>query len=1219
MANFSVRSKSSSYNLSVELTNSQLYSEDLAPTPSPQRTWTIWNYAALWISMCHCLPTYALCGSLITGGMNWFQALVTIGIGNLIVLIPILLIAQPGTKYGIPFPVLARSAFGTYGANVPAMLRGLVACGWLGINVFLGGEALKTFVIAVWPGYENVGQNFTFLGLSMPSWLTFGLCLLIHIVIIYCGMEAVKKFENWAAPIVLIMAAILLVWLVVKAKGLGSMLKKPSKFQTFHEFWIIFIPSLTSTIGFWSTLALNIPDFTRYGRSQRDQILGQSLGLPITMLIFSAMAVIITSTAQDVLVNATGNLWDPVYLLAVITSPTRAFFSTPMRIIIAIASLLGILIATVSVNIAANVVSPANDFANLCPKYISFKTGGLITCILSVVIMPWKLLSSSEEYVFTWLIGYSALLGPIAGIIIGDYYLLKRRKLEIAELYCDTYPLYSSRAMNWIAMLSLAVGIAPNMPGFIRSLQLDHNREKTVFDRIYIYAWFIGLLLAGFAIRIPHTALLDVFGRPVAINSQDFHRISNPHCSEKNSTHNHHEQNSKGVNSTGLLVKPQNAYRLTVIGETPLHIAIFYNDISSVQLLVKHNADVNQRVIGDFYPSEHIRSKDETKNGKANESKQVFHRNATSQKHISLKNANPETTAYYGEYPLAFAAAFGYKEIYDYLIDNGSDPNMQDTYGNTVLHMLVIRDRSEMFNHAIRHPVKKALTDICNNEGLTPLTLAAKLGRKELFLQCLELSHVEIWRYSNIKCCTYPLRGIDTIADGGHIDSNSSLMSIVSGKTENHLDMLDNMLIERLLNDKWSTFARVNFVRQLILLCVHLFFLSTAVFLRNPKDEQLLVKKIFCHIAEKFETNYLIALFYLLFRDTSEGGNCLQLSPNDTCEVENMCSFKNFEAWMTMVHFTMGEFDFSRFDSTHYSYLVKILFIVFMILTPILLLNMLIASMGNTYQRIITISEKERIRQWAQLVLTIERSCSAKKRFNYQGVYAIGADDKRDIMVIKRVTKSKAAQRKGAISNWKRVGKLVLYLLKEQQTTAEYVRLRRVSHQSVVLKPKAQFDHMLETLAWERDIDLSGPKALSGSNQNLNLASTQLAPDLISIDSRLSSPPPPQFVTNEYPIPSSIPQRFPANRKPICRSELAELRSRASFVDYEDLEIFHHERPLTTAQQPIRRASMMPVDADGYKDLLLDVDNKQKKTNRFMFRGTSNTSIKSKTSETTLC
>lgn len=252
------------------------------------------------------------------------------------------------------------------------------------------------------------------------------------------------------------------------------------------------------TVGFWSTLALNIPDFTRFGRSQRDQVLGQSIGLPLTMLLFSAMAVIITSAAQDVLVNATGNLWDPVYLLSVITSPSQAFFSTPIRVIIAIVSLLGILIATVSVNIAANVVSPANDFANLSPKYISFKTGGLITCILAVAIMPWKLLSSSEEYVFTWLIGYSALLGPIAGVIIGDYYVLKKRKLDITELYCDTYPLHNHKAMNWIGMLALVIGTAPNIPGFIRSLQLNQNRERIFFDHVYIYAWFVGLFLAGF-------------------------------------------------------------------------------------------------------------------------------------------------------------------------------------------------------------------------------------------------------------------------------------------------------------------------------------------------------------------------------------------------------------------------------------------------------------------------------------------------------------------------------------------------------------------------------------------------------------------------------------------------------------------------------------------------------------------------------------------------
>ncbi|CAF2390017.1 unnamed protein product [Rotaria sp. Silwood2] len=244
------------------------------------------------------------------------------------------------------------------------------------------------------------------------------------------------------------------------------------------------------------------------------------------------------------------------------------------------------------------------------------------------------------------------------------------------------------------------------------------------------------------AIKIPNTALLDVFGRPISINNKDFHRLSHSGHLDKNLINNHNESNSKGLNLTGPNVKPSNAHRLTVIGETPLHIAIFYNDINSIKLLIKHGFDVNQRVIGDFYPPGQSRNKQETKTGRQSATRRFFHRNETSQKQISLKNANPETNAYYGEYPLAFAAAFGYKEIYDYLIDNGADPNMQDTYGNTVLHMLVIRDRSEMFNHAIRHPVQKALTDIRNNEGLTPLTLASKLGRKELFLQCLELSHV---------------------------------------------------------------------------------------------------------------------------------------------------------------------------------------------------------------------------------------------------------------------------------------------------------------------------------------------------------------------------------------------------------------------------------------------------------------------------------------------
>ena len=254
---------------------------------------------------------------------------------------------------------------------------------------------------------------------------------------------------------------------------------------------------------------MNIPDFTRFGRSQRDQILGQTLGLPTTMLLFSAMAVIITSTAEEVLVNVKGNLWDPVYLLSVITSPNQSFFSPPVRIIIALTSLIGILIATVSVNIAANVVSPANDFANLAPRYISFKTGGLITCILAVVIMPWKLLSSSEEYVFTWLIGYSALLGPIAGILIADYYIIRSRQLVIEDLYSDEYRFCSLKSINWMAMFAFVTGVAPNLPGFIRSIQQSKNDDKNIFDHLYVYAWFIGVFLSGFV----YTIFMYVFKR----------------------------------------------------------------------------------------------------------------------------------------------------------------------------------------------------------------------------------------------------------------------------------------------------------------------------------------------------------------------------------------------------------------------------------------------------------------------------------------------------------------------------------------------------------------------------------------------------------------------------------------------------------------------------------------------------------------------------------
>jgi nucleobase:cation symporter-1, NCS1 family len=487
--------------LPADIADSPLFNGDLAPVPQKRRNWSTYNFAALWISMAHCIPTYMLAGGLIAVGMSWAQALFTIALGNVIVLVPILLNAHPGTKYGIPFPVLARSSFGTAGANVPAVLRAIVACGWFGIQTFIGGEAVKTFLVAVWPAFGALGGSMSILGLSLPSAITFLVFWALNIFIIYRGMNAVRVFENWAAPIVLVMAAFLMWWAVSRAGGLGPMLSQPSKFQTLGEFWPVFIPSLTGMIGFWATLSLNIPDFTRFGKGQREQMLGQTLGLPTTMVAFSALGVIITSASQAILVGTpVKDLWDPVVILGHITSAAPPpglteplIASAGVRWIVAIVALLGVGIATISVNIAANVVSPANDFANLAPRKISFKTGGLITGIVGIVMMPWKLLASAGSYIFTWLIGYSALLGPIAGIMVVDYWLVRRTELDVPDLY---RPTGRYAGVNPVALVALVVGVAPNIPGFLKAAGVLSG-PANFFDTIYVYAWFTGFLIAA--------------------------------------------------------------------------------------------------------------------------------------------------------------------------------------------------------------------------------------------------------------------------------------------------------------------------------------------------------------------------------------------------------------------------------------------------------------------------------------------------------------------------------------------------------------------------------------------------------------------------------------------------------------------------------------------------------------------------------------------------
>jgi NCS1 family nucleobase:cation symporter-1 len=454
---------------------SPLYNEDLAPVPVVRRTWSTYNYAALWISMAHCIPTYMLASGLMTQGMNWKQALFTILLGNTIVLIPILLNSHPGTKYGIPFPVFARAAYGTAGSNLPALMRALVACGWFGIQAWIGGEAVNLFFATLIPGWSTLlGPGFG--GHTTTAWLSFLLFWGLNIWIIYRGMNLLRIVENWAAPYVLIVTGVLLVWAVRAADGFGPLLSQPGKFETLAEFLPVFIPSLTAMIGFWATLSLNMPDFTRFGRSQREQMIGQTVALPTTMFVFAAMGVLITS-ASAILYGAP--IWDPVKLVG--------NFRDPLVVGVAMFS---VVVATLAVNIAANVVSPANDFANALPRWISFKTGGLITGIIGILMQPWRLLADPGGYIFTWLVGYSGGLGSIAGVLIADYWIVRRRRLKLADLYL---PDGEYAGWNPPAVIATLVGCALAWGGLV----------VAPLRPLYDYAWFVGFLAAA----VLHVAL----------------------------------------------------------------------------------------------------------------------------------------------------------------------------------------------------------------------------------------------------------------------------------------------------------------------------------------------------------------------------------------------------------------------------------------------------------------------------------------------------------------------------------------------------------------------------------------------------------------------------------------------------------------------------------------------------------------------------------------
>jgi NCS1 family nucleobase:cation symporter-1 len=447
-----------------EIQSSSLYNEDLAPVAIERRTWGLYNYISLWVAMSVCIPTYMLASGLIAGGMNWWESIGTILLGNLIVLVPMLLNAHAGTKYGIPFPVFVRASFGVRGANVPAVLRALVACGWFGIQTWIGGQAIFAMLSILWPAAK---------GSNVGLWVCFFAFWALNIFVILRGIETIKFLEGVAAPFMLAIGLLLLWWITNLAGGLGPVLRAPSKFATTADFIRFFIPSLTGMVGFWATVALNIPDFTRYARSQRDQALGQAIGLPTAMTLYSFIGVAVTSASAVIFGEA---IWNPVELLQRFNRP-----------VVALIALVALLIATLNTNVAANVVSPSNDFSNLNPRRISFRTGGLITGVIGVLLMPWKLLGDFSAYIFGWLVGYSGLLGPIAGIMIADYFVLRRCRLNVDALYLSKGEYSYSNGVNWRAIVALGVGIAIALCG------LAFPPLRWLYD----YAWFVGFLVAG--------------------------------------------------------------------------------------------------------------------------------------------------------------------------------------------------------------------------------------------------------------------------------------------------------------------------------------------------------------------------------------------------------------------------------------------------------------------------------------------------------------------------------------------------------------------------------------------------------------------------------------------------------------------------------------------------------------------------------------------------
>ena len=462
------------------MSDSRLQNEDLAPIPADQRTWKLWHFVSLWVGMSVCIPTYMLSASMIESGMSWRQSLLAIFLGNAIVLVPLMINGFAGTRYGIPFPVYARASFGLTGAHIPSLLRSVVACGWFGIQTWIGGLAISGLLGILWSGWAGLGGDWAFMGHGVPEFAGFLLFWLINVYFVWAGTESIKWLETLSAPFLIAMGLALFLWATGAAGGIGAILAQSDQLVTARQdlgqigfATTLFIPWLTAMVGFWATLSLNIPDFTRYAVSQRDQAAGQAIGLLVTMPLFSFIGVAVTAATVILFGEA---IWNPVDLVARLSAEQGSVTMGGV-------AMLAIVVATLSTNIAANVVSPANSFSNLDPRRVGFRAGGLIAAVIGIFIVPWKLLDLYQG----WLISYSGLLGAVGGVILCDLVFVRRFHLDVEALYTEGSEYAYDSGFNRAALVATVAGIG------VALLGLAVPTLRILFDG----AWFSGTIAAA--------------------------------------------------------------------------------------------------------------------------------------------------------------------------------------------------------------------------------------------------------------------------------------------------------------------------------------------------------------------------------------------------------------------------------------------------------------------------------------------------------------------------------------------------------------------------------------------------------------------------------------------------------------------------------------------------------------------------------------------------